>query len=126
MKNRIVPAVTAAIAAVALSATAFALPPGKGGLSSSLTKESDFEALKPGDKVALVCKTSDSVMIIDIADEAQALALCKEGAMVHCPACKKDYKVTRGNPTGKGAPNRREVVIVNDEGEPCMFYAKIG
>ncbi len=111
---------------MALSATALALPPGKGGRTSpALTKESDFKALKADEQVVLVCKTSNSITVIEVKDEQAALALCKDGAMVHCPTCKKEYKVTRGNPSGKGSPNRREVVIVNDKGEPCMFYAKL-
>ena len=118
---------TMSLAAIALSATALALPPGKGGFTSSaLTKESDFESLKSGDKVALVCKVSDSITVIDIEDEKAAMELCKEGAMVHCPVCKKEYKVTRGNPAGKGAQNRSDVVIINDDGEPCMFYTRLG
>lgn len=117
---------TTTLAIAALSSAAFALPPGKGGLAHpSLKKDADFEALKAGDKVALVCKTSDSVTIIEIKDQKQALEMCKDGTMVHCPDCKKEYKVTRGNPTGKGAPDRREVVVVNEDGEPCMFFAKL-
>jgi hypothetical protein len=115
--------VTAAL--IAFSSAAFALPPGKGGPASPAMKKGDFDTLKSGDKVALVCKVSDSVTIIDVKDEKAALELCKEGAMVHCPTCKKEYKTTWVNPTGKGAGPQTKVVIVNDKGEPCMFYAKI-
>ena len=113
--------------AVAVSGTAFALPPGKGTPGKSLTSKADFEALKSGDQLALVCKVSNSVQVIDIKDQAHALQLCKDGEMVHCPECKKDYKVKHGgHPAGKGgAHTSSEVVIVNDAGEPCMFYAKL-
>jgi len=36
-----------------------------------------------------------------------------------------EFKVIRGNPTGKGTPDRKEVAIVNEKGEPCMFFAKL-
>lgn len=113
--------------AIAMAGTAFALPPGKGGPRTALTSQADFEALKPGDQLVLVCKTSDSIQIIEVKDEAHALQLCKDGEMVHCPECKKSYKVKRGgHPAGKGPQGTsREVVIVNEDGEPCMFYAKL-
>jgi hypothetical protein len=116
---------TTTLALIALSSAAFALPPGKGGPAIPAMKKGDFDALKAGDKIALVCKVSDSVTIIDIKDEKAALELCEEGRMVHCPVCKKEYKTTWVNPTGKGTGPQTKVVIVNDKGEPCMFYAKI-
>ncbi|HMP89692.1 MAG TPA: hypothetical protein PJ991_05800 [Kiritimatiellia bacterium] len=72
-----------------------------------MATEADFAALEPGDKIALVCK---------------------QGNVIHCPQCKFDFKVTRkGHPAGKGsgAGLQEEVVIVNANGEPCMFYSKI-
>jgi hypothetical protein len=116
---------TTTLALIALSSVAFALPAWKGGPPEPAMKKGDFDALKPGDKIALVCKVSDSVTIIDVKDEKAALELCKEGRMVHCPVCKKEYKTTWVNPTGKGVGPQTKVVIVNDKGEPCMFYAKI-
>jgi hypothetical protein len=85
----------------------------------------DFETLKTGDKVALVCKASNSVTVIDIKNQKQALKLCKTGQMLHCPLCKNSYKVTLGNAIGKGAGPQTTVVAVNEHGEPCMFFAKL-
>lgn len=116
---------TTTVALIALSSAAFALPPGKGGPASPAMNKGDFDGLKAGDKVALVCKASDSVTIIDIKDQKTAMELCKEGQMVHCPMCKKEYKTTLVNPTGKGAGPKTKVVIVNEKGEPCMFFAKV-
>ena len=74
---------------------AFALPPWKTGAPlSTLTKKSQFEELKGGDKVLLACKMCDTVKVIDIKDSKQAMALCKEGSTIHCEVCKKKYKVT--------------------------------
>jgi len=116
---------TTTVALIALSSAAFALPAWKGGPATPAMNKGDFDGLKAGDKVALVCKVSDSVTIIDIKDQKTAQELCKEGQMVECPMCKKQYKTTFVNPTGKGAGPQTKVVIVNEKGEPCMFFAKV-
>ena len=116
---------TAFIATFAFSLGAFALPPGKDGSPVPiLTKKSQFESLKPGDKVALIGKASDTVMVIGVKDSKQAMALCKEGRMLHCPDCKKRYKITWIGP-GKSGGQQTKLVIVNEKGEPCMFFAKL-
>lgn len=105
---------------------AHALPPFKGGPSSEvLSKKSDFEKLKPGDRVVIVCKASDSVQLIDIKDKKQAIQLCTEGRMIHCGGCRNHYKVMWKNPTGKTGGPDYKMYIVNAKGEPCMFMARI-
>jgi hypothetical protein len=85
--------VIACIASFALSSVAFALPPGKTGAQlSTLTKKSQFEELKGGDKVVLVCKMCDTVKVFEIRDAKQAMALCKQGGTVHCQVCKKEIQ----------------------------------
>lgn len=118
------PLIVVTALAVAMTGSAFAQ---KDGVHKALATQADFKALKPGDQLVLVCKTSDSIQIIDIKDAKQALQLCKDGTMVHCPDCKKTYTVRRGgHPAGKGSKvAKRDVVIVNEKGEPCMFYAKL-
>lgn len=113
---------------LALAGTSMALPPGKGTTYKKLATEADFAALKSGDRIALVCKQCETVSTAEVTDPEQAMEICKEGAVIHCPECKLDYKVTRRvNPAGKviGAGLKKEVVIVNANGEPCMFYTKI-
>jgi len=123
MRKRLL--IAAALATFAFFPIAFALPPGKDGSPVPvLTKKSQFEALKPGDKLALVCKASDTVMVIDVKDSKQAMALCKEGRMIHCPDCKKKYKITWIGP-GKSGGQQTKLVIVNEKGEPCMYFAKL-
>ena len=117
--------IATSLALIALSSAAFALPAWKGGPATSAMTKDDFETLKAGDKIVLVCKASDSVTVIDIKDQKTALELCAAGKMIHCPVCKKDYKVTLVNPTGKGAASGTKVVVVNEKGEPCMFFAKL-
>lgn len=109
-------------AVLALTSAAFALPPGKDG--TQLTTKAQFAEMKAGDKVALTCKMCDTHTVIDIKDSKSAMELCKEGKTVHCPACKKDFKVTWGNPAGKtGAPSTT-MTIVDENGKPCMVYTK--
>ena len=119
--------ITACIAIFSLSPVAFALPPEKAGAQlPTLTKKSQFEELKGGDKVALVCKMCDTVKVIEIRDAKQAMALCKQGSTVHCQVCKKKYKVTWTSPGKSGGPlTTTKLVIVDEKGKPCMFFAKL-
>jgi len=116
---------TTALALVALSSAAFALPAWKGGPATPAMEKGDFENLKAGDKVALVCKASDSIVVINIKDQKEAKELCTEGRMIHCPTCKKEYKTTFANPSGKGGGPQTKVVVVDENGKPCMFFAKL-
>ena len=115
-----------AFAAIVFSSAAQAMPPGKGGIDyPTLTKKSDFENVKPGEKLVLVCNNSDSIMVMDIKDKKQAMDLCAEGKMIHCPKCKRDYKVTWNGSISKGGAPMYTMKIVNEQGKPCMFVAKL-
>ena len=119
---------TATLLMLAAAGPVLAQPPGKGTMHKKLATEADFAALKTGDQIALVCKQCETVSTSEVTDPAQAMEICKQGNVIHCPQCKMDYKVTRkGHPAGKGSGSglQEEVVIVNDNGEPCMFYTKI-
>jgi hypothetical protein len=122
-----IPLILAAIFTVlAFTSNAHAYPPSKGGPSSEvLSKKSDFEKLKPGERVVIVCKASDSVTLIDIKDKKQAMGLCAEGKMIHCAGCKKDFKVVWSYPIGKAGGPSYKMSIVNAKGEPCMFMARV-
>ncbi len=113
---------TTTFAALALTSAAFALPPGKAG--TDLTTKTQFEELKAGDKVTLTCKMCDSHTVIDIKDAKAAAKLCEEGNKVHCPSCKKDFKVTWTNPSGKTGGPATTMTIVDENGKPCMVYSK--
>jgi hypothetical protein len=65
------------------------------------------------------------VKVIDVRDTKQAMALCKEGSTIHCEVCKKKYKVTWTAPGKSGGPLTTKLSIVNEKGEPCMFFAKL-
>ena len=89
----------------------------------SLTSVEDFNSLKPGDMVAQVCKTCDTVSVIEIESKDQAMDFCKEGEIVGCPSCKKKVKVTFRGPRTEST--RRVVRYVDDHGEACMFMSKV-
>lgn len=113
---------TTTAALIALSSAAFALPPGKGG--PELTTKAQFNELKAGDKLILVCKMDDSRKEITIKDAAAAAKLCEQDTKVHCGSCKKDYKVTWTNPSGKTGGPDTTMAIVDENGKPCMVYIK--
>lgn len=89
----------------------------------TLRSREQFKELKAGDKIAYVCNQCKTVSETTLATTEQAMELCKEGATVACPMCKKTTKVvtkqSRNDP-----PTRTEVAYVNDKGEECMFIAK--
>lgn len=110
---------SATFALITLSSAAFALPPGKGGLE--IATQDHFAELKAGDKVTLMCKMDGFEKEITIKDTKAAMALCEEDTKAHCDTCKKDYKVTWGNP--KSSPTTK-MTIVDENGKPCMVYVK--
>jgi hypothetical protein len=111
---------TATVAVLAFSSAAFALPPGKGGL----TTRDQFSELKAGDKVTLVCKMHGTQKEMTIKDSKMAMELCKENTKTHCDTCKKDYKVIWTNPSGKTGGPKTTMTIVDENGKPCMEYIK--
>jgi hypothetical protein len=88
-------------------------------------KKAHVDQIQPGSQLVLVCKSSDTVTLIDIKDRKQAIKLCTEGTMIHCRDCRKKFKVVWRNPTKKGAGAEKIMQIVNEKGEPCMFLARI-
>ncbi len=106
--------------------SALALPPSKGGPAlETIQKKSDVEKLGPKSQLVLVCKSSNTVTVIDIKDEKQAKKLCTEGAMIECKDCKKHYKVVWQSAPGKTGSPELKMDIVNAKGESCMFLARL-
>jgi hypothetical protein len=111
---------------VLFMSSAFALPPWKGGPAlETIQKKSDVEKLGPKSQLVLICKSSNTITIIDIKDEKQARKLCADGAMIECKDCHKHYKVVWKNPTGKTGSPELKMDIVNAKGESCMFLARL-
>ena len=90
----------------------------------TLHKEAEFKSLKPGDKIVYVCNQCQTVTEKTVESTAEAMALCKAGAMVMCPSCKETVKlVTKGSP--KNQTTSQEISYVNAKGEECFFIPKV-
>lgn len=91
----------------------------------SLRSSAQFAGLKTGDKVVYVCLECKTASEMTIESHDQAMGLCKEGASIACPSCKTKTKtVIKRQRTD--APVHEEVVMVNEKGEECAFFAKPG
>lgn len=89
----------------------------------TMRKKSQFEALKPGDKIVYVCNQCQTVTEQTVQSTAEVMDHCKEGATVDCPSCKMKVKVVMKGPPKNPMPTR-EVTYVNEKGETCFFIAK--
>lgn len=83
-----------------------------------------IQALKKGDRYAVVCKECDSVTVKEVADEKEVEAMCHDGGSMHCPSCKKKFTVKSVGPR-PGGPTVTKVTIVNAEGKECMFLVPL-
>jgi len=84
-----------------------------------------IQAMKKGDRYAVVCKECDSVTVKEVADEKEVAAMCHDGGSLHCPSCKKKFTVKSvGNRAGAN-PVVTKVTIVNAEGKECMFVVPL-
>ena len=84
-----------------------------------------IQAMKKGDRYAVVCKECDSVTVKEVADEKEVEAMCHDGGSMHCPSCKKKFTVKSvGNRAGAN-PVVTKVTIVNAEGKECMFVVPL-
>ena len=110
-------------AATAFGALATFAQAGPGvGYWKNLGKQSQFEQLKPGAKIAFVCNECKTVTEIPVTSKEQAMGYCKEGATVTCPSCKMTMKVVIKRERNAPA-NHTEVTYVNDKGKECAFFA---
>ena len=90
----------------------------------TLRKESQFKDLKAGDKIVYVCNQCKTITEKTIESTAEAMDLCKDGAVMSCPSCKTQVKVVRK--AGRNdAPTHTDVAYLNEKGEECMFIAKV-
>lgn len=112
-------------------ALAFALPsihaqsPKSGHPLETIRHPKQVESLGPGSELVIVCKASDSAVLVKIKDAKEAKKLCREGRMITCHDCRAKYRVLWRNPTGKSGGPDQVMEIVNSKGEPCMFMARL-
>ncbi|HEX2852480.1 MAG TPA: hypothetical protein VHO24_04520 [Opitutaceae bacterium] len=88
------------------------------------TKEAQFKALKAGEKIAYICNVCKTISEIPIASHEHAMELCKEGATVTCPSCKKVSRVVRKEKRNDPS-SYTEVIYVNEKNAECAFIAKV-
>lgn len=87
-----------------------------------LHKRSQFERLKPGDRIVYVCRQCDGMKEILLTSASEATELYREGATFICPGCNDKMtvvsKITPGAPGSDG-----EVRFVNERGHECLTVA---
>lgn len=110
-------------AVVAISALTAGPRPQSWQAQRNLSSVQDFQQLKPGDTVAQVCKMCDSVSMVKIESNEQAMVYCSEGAVISCPSCDSKAKVKLSGHRPKSP--RTEVRYVDEQGDVCMFMAKM-
>ena len=119
-------AFAAALAGLVLAGAsgAEAAPPGKKRpgwqTHRKLDQKRQIEDLKPGDKVAIVCKECETVTTATFSTKEEAMKWCQEGGMVMCESCEKERTVKFVGPPGK-----KRIVYVNAKGDDCMFITKL-
>ena len=114
--------------ALGLASSVSAQRADQAGISNKTFKKADsaesIQAMKKGDRYAVVCRECDSVTIKEVADEKEVAALCHDGGSMHCPSCKKKFTVKSVGPR-PGGPVVTKVTIVNGEGKECMFLVPL-
>ena len=113
----------ASVTLVALATFAYA-GSGSPGYGDRLTSEAQFKKLHAGDKIAYVCNECKTTSEVTVKSPEHAMELCKDGASVMCPSCKKVSKVIRKTQRND-APTHTEVTYVNDKDEECGFFAMV-
>lgn len=120
--------ILAAALAASLALAAVAAPAGRQIpiTSKALRTTEEFQKLKAGDTIALVCKECDTVTVRELESDEAGMGLCKENHTVTCPSCKKDFKIVRRQgPRLQATGSRIETRYVNADGKECMFVAKL-
>ena len=110
---------------IALSALTAAPRAQSWQVQRNLSSVEDFQQLKPGDTLAQVCKMCDSVTMVKIKSSEQAMAYSEEGAVIECPSCARKAIVQLRNRSPRPENPRTEVRYVDEQGDECMFMAKM-
>lgn len=118
----------AAALAASLALAAVAAPAGRQvpKTSQALRTTEEFQELKAGDSIVMVCKECDTVTVRELESDEAGMALCKENDTVTCPSCKKVFTIVRRQgPRPQASGSRVETRYVNADGKECMFVAKL-
>lgn len=103
-----------------------AAPPGPPGkrpgwqTHKKLDQKTEVEALKPGDKIAIVCTECETVTTATFTSKEEAMKWCEEEGKVMCESCGKERTIKYTGPPGK-----KRIAYINSAGENCMFITKL-
>lgn len=92
------------------------------GTWKTLGKTSDFSAMKSDGHAVYVCNMCKSISEMPVKSKEHAMEMCKDGASMTCPACKKVSKIVVKR-ARNDAPTHTEVTYVDDNGKECGFMA---
>jgi hypothetical protein len=130
MKSILFKIATAAFV-LAIASTLTAAPPDYGKPHMSVKKYQsaatvgEIQALKKGDRYALVCTECKSIDVKEVTDDKGGEALCHDGGTLHCDSCKKKVNIKRAGGPGKEVITSAKVTYVNAEGKECMFLVPL-
>jgi RNase P subunit RPR2 len=82
-----------------------------------------FDHLRAGDKVVLLCRQCDSRREIAITSQADANERFKEGATFTCPGCKDIMRVVSDKASASDQDDP-EIRFVNEKGKECLRIAR--
>ncbi len=88
----------------------------------TMGNESDFSAMKPEGHAVYVCTMCKSISDMSGKSKEEIMEMCKDGATMTCPACKKTSKVVMKR-ARNDAPTHTEVTYVDENGKECGFMA---
>ncbi|MBC8125947.1 MAG: hypothetical protein H8M99_02210 [Gloeobacteraceae cyanobacterium ES-bin-144] len=104
------------VAAIFGCLTSFAVAgPGVGSWKTA-RQTSDFSAMKPENHVVYVCNMCETISNVPVKSKEHAMEMCKDGAMMTCPSCKKTSKTVVKTPHGN-------VTFEDEKGKECGFMA---
>lgn len=107
-------------AIVSTAGISLAAPPGKGPQFHRAKTAGEISSIKKGDKYVEVCLKCQTATVQEATDDATGEKLCHDGGDIHCPSCKKTFKIKRVGPPGKTHISKVEVKYLNADGEECM------
>lgn len=84
-----------------------------------------IQAMKKGDRYAIVCKECDTLTFKEVTDKADLDTFCHNGGTIHCASCKKQVTVKTVGPRPGAGPGITKVTLVNEAGKECMFVVPL-
>ncbi len=104
----------------------------KGGQTrlDDLRLKSDYEKVKKGDELVVVCKVCNAITIEDIETDQKADSFSEAGKELECSTCKAKAIVSKFDQQQQHRPHprnkpKRNIIYVNEHGEECLIVSKV-